>query len=151
MNLNTTPYLMSRRTVFFLDTSASESCRGGGAELISVLRMLFLHCTLTAGKMIISGRRFTAVLVRGLPLVAELNHYSSDWDLLGWRSRSEWCEIKMIASLLSGYQRVHSRELPGVLQPQSLLHHSLLLRTASSMQVHTLKLHYTALWCFRCW
>lgn len=76
VNLNTTPYLMSR-TVFFLDTSASESYRGGGAELISVLRMLFLHCTLAAPKMVISGRRFTAVLVRGLPLVAELNHCNS--------------------------------------------------------------------------
>lgn len=37
--------------------------------------------------------------------------------------------------LLSGYQRVHSRELPWVLKPQSFLHHSLLLRTTSPVQV----------------
>lgn len=41
----------------------------------------------------------------------------------------------IVICLLSGHQCVHSRELSRVLQPQSFLHHSLLLWTTSSMQV----------------
>lgn len=62
---------------------------------------------------------------KDLPLVREINHYSSVW----------FHEFLCVA-LFSGHKCVHSRELSRVLQPQSFLHHSLLLWTASSMQVY---------------
>lgn len=51
-------------------------------------------------------------------------------------------KIKDYFPLLLGYQRVHSRKLPRVLEPQSFLHHPLLLRSASPVQVRT---HYTSI------
>ena len=40
-----------------------------------------------------------------------------------------------IVSFCSGYQRVHLRKLPRMLQPQDVLHHPLFLWSASTMQV----------------
>lgn len=77
----------------------------------------------------------------GLHLVVATNNYNPIEDSSTASAmnshRTSTVKIKMIC-LLSGYQCVHSRELPRVLQPQSFLHYSLLLWTASSVQVsHT--------------